>query len=60
MARGMSIPRGGKHGMKGGPRPKAKKGTLPRLLKMLFSLNKGHLIATGVCLLISATTGVAI
>ena len=25
MARGMSIPRGGKHGMKGGPRPKAKK-----------------------------------
>ena len=59
MARGMSIPRGGKHGMKGGPRPKAKKGTLPRLLKMLFSLNKGQLIATGVCLLISATTGVA-
>ena len=59
MARGMSMPRGGKHGMKGGPRQKAKKGTLPRLLKMLFSLNKGYLIATGICLLIASITGVA-
>ena len=59
MARGMSMPRGGRNGMKGGPRPKAKKGTLPRLLKMLFSLNKGYLIATGVCLLLASITGVA-
>ena len=55
----MSMPRGGRNGMKGGPRPKAKKGTLPRLLKMLFSLNKGYLIATGVCLFLASITGVA-
>lgn len=58
MARAMSMPRGAKGGPKGGPRPKAKKGTLPRLLKMLFTLNKGHMIAAAICLLIAAITGV--
>ena len=58
MARPMSMPRGAKAG-KGGPRPKAKKGTLPRLLKMLFSLNKWYLIAAGICLLLASVTGVA-
>ncbi len=58
MARQMSMPRGAKGG-KGGPRPKAKKGTLPRLLKMLFSLNKWYLIAAGICLLLASVTGVA-
>ncbi len=58
MARGLSMPRG-KGGAKGGPRPKAKKGTLKRLLKMLFTLNKGRIIATIICLLLAGITGVA-
>ena len=58
MARGLSMPRN-KGGAKGGPRPKAKKGTLIRLLKMLFSLNKGRIIATIVCLFLAGITGVA-
>lgn len=58
MARGLSMPRN-KGGAKGGPRPKAKKGTLKRLLKMLFTLNKGRIIATIICLLLAGVTGVA-
>ena len=58
MARGFSMPRGrGK--MKGGPRPKAKKGTLKRILKLLFTQNKGYLIGAGICLLLAGITGVA-
>ena len=57
MARMMSMPRGGK-GMRG-PRGKAKKGTLKRLLKMLFSKNKRLLSVVFVCITISAITGVA-
>ena len=53
----MSMPRGGK-GMRG-PRGKAKKGTLKRLLKMLFSKNKRLLSVVFVCITISAITGVA-
>ena len=58
MARGLSMPRN-KGGAKGGPRPKAKKGTLKRLLKMLFTLNKGRIIATIICLILAGITGVA-
>ncbi len=58
MARGFSMPRGrGK--FKGGPRPKAKKGTLKRLLKLLFTRNKAHLIGVSICLLLAGITGVA-
>ena len=53
----MSMPRGGK-GMRG-PRGKAKKGTLKRLLKMLFSKNKRLMCVVFVCITISAITGVA-
>jgi len=42
-----------------GARKPAKKGTLPRLLKMLFSTNKRSLIVVFVCLTISAATGVS-
>ena len=38
---------------------KAKKGTLTRLLKLLFTQNKALMIAIVVCLLITAVTGVA-
>ncbi len=41
------------------PRRKAKKGTLKRLLGMLFKENKKLLSVVVVCILISATTGVA-
>ncbi len=58
MARGLSMPRG-KGGAKGGPRQKAKKGTLKRLLKMLFTYNKSHIIGAGICLLLAGITGVA-
>jgi len=58
MARGFNMPRGrGK--LKGGPRPKAKKGTLKRLLTLLFTKNKAHLIGVGICLLLAGITGVA-
>ena len=57
MARAMSMPRGGKR-MRG-PRGKAKKGTLKRLLKMLFSKNKRLMCVVFVCITISAITGVA-
>ena len=58
MARAMSMPRG-KNGMRGGPRPKAKKGTMKRLLSMLFKENKKLLFVVFFCILISATTGVS-
>ena len=41
------------------PRKKANKGTLKRLLSMLFTGNKKLLSVVLVCILISATTGVA-
>ena len=58
MAR-MSMPRGSKG--KGGntPKQKAKKGTLKRLLKMLFTQNKSLLSVIFVCLFLAAVTGVA-
>ncbi len=45
-------------GMKGVPQ-KAKKGTMKRLLKALFVQNKVLLLFIGICLVISAVTGVA-
>ena len=57
MARVMNM-RGGGRPMKGGPRPKAKKGTLKRVLKMLFANNKRYLITVFICITVSATTGV--
>lgn len=60
MARMAPMPRGNmRGGMKGGPRPKAKKGTLKRLLKLLFLGNKKSLAIVFVCLTLSAITGVA-
>ncbi len=58
MARGMSMPRG-RNGLKGGPRPKAKKGTFKRLLKLLVTNNKGYLLVAFTCLFLAAVTGVA-
>ncbi len=57
MAKPMNM-RGGRGQMKGGPRPKAKKGTLKRVLGMLFARNKGYMAVVFVCLTISAITGV--
>ncbi|MBE5754621.1 MAG: ABC transporter ATP-binding protein [Clostridiales bacterium] len=45
--------------MRGGARGKAKKGTLPRLLKMLFATSKGSMAVVFLCITISAITGVA-
>ncbi len=62
MARMAPMPRmhgGPKGGMKGGPRPKAKKGTLKRLLKFLFLGNKKLMFVVFTCLTLSAITGVA-
>ena len=58
MARGMAMPRG-KGGMRGGPRPKAKKGTMKRLLKFLFKTNGKLLSIVLVCLIISAIVSVS-
>ena len=41
------------------PHQKAKKGTLKRLLTMLFTQNKWHMIGAGICLLLAGITGVA-
>ncbi len=57
MARAMNM-RSGRNGMKGGPRPKAKKGTLKRVLSMLFSSSKKHMAVVFACITISAITGV--
>jgi len=46
-------------GMKDGARGAAKKGTLTRLLKMLFTQNKGLMAAIMVCLTVTAVTRVA-
>ena len=51
--------KGMRGGMRGRPQIKAKKGTLGRLLKMLFRNNKGLMALVFTCLTISATTGVA-
>ncbi len=48
-----------KAGAKGGPRPKAKKGTLGRLLKLLFKNNTALLIIVFICLTISAIVSVS-
>ena len=58
MARGMNMGRGGK-GPHGRPMQKAKKGTLPRLLKMLFSKNKKSIFAISICIVLASVTGVA-
>ncbi len=58
MARAMPM-RAGRGGMRGKPREKAKRGTLKRLLKMLFAKNKANMSVVFVCITISAITGVA-
>ncbi len=58
MARVMAMPRG-RGAMHGGKRGKAKKGTLKRLLSLLFSNNKGNMGVVFICITISAITGVA-
>ncbi len=58
MARGMSMARGARNA-NNRPKPKAKKGTLKRLLGLLFSNNKGLISVVFVCTTISAITGVA-
>ena len=58
MARGLSMPRN-KSGAKGHHKQKAKKGTLKRLLKMLFTQNKVAIIGALICLLLAGITGVA-
>ncbi|MBQ8426267.1 MAG: ABC transporter ATP-binding protein [Clostridia bacterium] len=45
--------------MRGGPRPKAKKGTMKRVLKLLFTNNKKYMALVFTCITISAITGVA-
>ena len=57
MARGISMARKGS--ANGRPKQKAKKGTLGRVLKLLFTNNKKLLIAELICLTLSAVTGVA-
>ena len=61
MSRMMAGPKGmNKAGMRGAhTRPKAKKGTLKRLLKLLFKNNGGLLIFAFICLMISAVVSVA-
>ncbi len=54
----MSMRPRGAGGMKR-PMQKAKKGTLKRLLGMLFTQNKGLLAIVFACLIVSATTGVS-
>ena len=58
MAKSMSMPRG-RGGFKGNVKQKAKKGTLKRVLSLLFSNNKKLIIASFICLTLSAITGVA-
>lgn len=58
MAKTISAPRKG--GMPhGGPRTKAKKGTLSRLLKMLFKENKKLMFVVFPCIVLTAITGVS-
>lgn len=58
MARGLSMPRN-KSGAKGHHKQKANKGTLKRLLKMLFTQNKVAIIGALICLLLAGITGVS-
>lgn len=58
MARPMPM-RAGRGGSAGGVRPKAKKGTLKRLLTMLFFGNKKLIFLAVGCMAISAITGVS-
>lgn len=53
------MPMRGGRGMKGGPRPKAKKGTLKRLLKLLFKTNGKLLAIVFFCLVVSAIVSVS-
>ncbi|MBO4594939.1 MAG: ABC transporter ATP-binding protein, partial [Clostridia bacterium] len=55
----LSVPKKSATQFGGKKPPMAKKGTMKRLLNMLFSKNRGHLIAVIICILISGTTGVA-
>lgn len=48
----------GPRGAMRAPKQKAKKGTLKRVLKMLFSNNKSSLFVVFICLTLSAATGV--
>ncbi len=57
MAKQMPMRAG--RGMKGGPRPKAKKGTLKRLLKLLFKTNGKLLAIVFFCLVVSAIVSVS-
>lgn len=59
MAKMVQMARGGGKGAKNRPSAPAKKGTLKRLLKMLFSKNKKLMAVVLGCILISATTSVA-
>ncbi len=55
-----AMPKGGtKNGFPGKGKPKAKKGTFKRLLKMLFKNNKALLITVLICLTVSAIVSVA-
>ncbi|MBQ7236104.1 MAG: ABC transporter ATP-binding protein [Clostridia bacterium] len=45
--------------MRGGPRPKAKKGTMKRVLNLLFKNNKRYMAVVFACITVSAITGVA-
>ena len=58
MARVMPMGRGGKN-MRGGPKPKAKKGTMKRVLGLLFANNKKYMVIVFTAITISAITGVA-
>ncbi len=58
MARAMPM-RAGRANAHGKPRPKAKKGTLGRVLKMLFANNKLNMSIVFICITVSAATGVA-
>ncbi len=59
MARAMPMRGAGRGGFRGKPKQKAKKGTLGRVLKLLFSNNKGNMTLVFICLTLSAITGVA-
>ena len=58
MAKQFPMQHGPKGGMRG-PRPKAKKGTLPRLLKLLFKTNGKLLSVVFFCLIVSAVVSVS-
>ncbi len=59
MARAMSMRAGRNGAMRGGPRPKAKKGTMKRVLSLLFKNNKRYMAVVFACITVSAITGVA-